>query len=97
MARAPGTGSLVGPRLYRLSEKLSHVPTDGPEYDRYGSGIGKLKGWWGHTGEALGFQAATFYQPKTGAIISVELNSSPRGVNAATEMFKALADTVRRR
>lgn len=90
---ALGTGRLVGPRLHRLSERLTRPATDGPEYDRYGLGIGELKGWWGHSGEALGFQAAVFYQPRTRAVIAVALNSS-QSTHVAVEIFKALADKV---
>lgn len=91
--KALGKGTLVGPRLQKLRMQHSRPATDGPEYDRYGLGIGELKGWWGHTGDGLGYQAATFYDPKTGAVISVILNSSQR-VNAAIEVFKALAEVV---
>lgn len=90
---ALGTGRLVGPRLHRLSERWSRPATDGPEYDRYGLGIGELKGWWGHSGEALGFQAAMFYQPRKRAVIAVVLNSS-QSTHVAVELFKALADKV---
>ena len=92
--RALGSGVLVGPRFQRIRERASTPATDGPEYDVYGLGIGRLKGWWGHTGEALGFQAATFYDPRTRAVIAVAVNSS-QATNVATEIFKALADTVR--
>ncbi|MFO0956467.1 MAG: serine hydrolase domain-containing protein [Isosphaeraceae bacterium] len=93
--QALGTGKLIGPRLHRLSERRATPATDGPEYDAYGLGIGRLKGWWGHTGEALGFQAATFSNPKSGAVIAVALNSS-QPTNVAAEIFKALADATRR-
>ena len=59
-------------------------------------GIGELKGWWGHTGEGFGFQAATFYDPVTRSVIAVALNSS-QPENVATQIFKALADVVRPR
>lgn len=91
--RALGSGILVGPRFQRIRERAASIPTDGPEYDVYGLGMGRLKGWWGHTGEALGFQAATFYDPRTRAVIAVAVNSS-QPTNVATEIFKALADTV---
>ena len=91
--KALGTGELIGPRLQKTRLLHSRPATSGPEYDRYGLGIGELKGWWGHTGEGLGYQAATFYDPRTGDVISVEINSS-QPVNVATEVFKALADIV---
>jgi hypothetical protein len=37
-----------------------------------------------------------FYQPRTGVVIAVALNSS-QPTNVATEIFKALADVVGRR
>lgn len=92
--RALGTGRLIGPRLLQLREGLAVPATNGPEYDRYGLGIGELKGWWGHTGEGFGFQAATFYDPVTRSVIAVALNSS-QAENVATQIFKALADVVR--
>lgn len=92
--RALGTGRLIGPDLLQLREGLAVPATNGPEYDRYGLGIGELKGWWGHTGEGFGFQAATFYDPVTRTVIAVALNSS-QAQNVATQIFKALADIVR--
>ncbi len=89
-AKALGTGQLIGPRLHRIRLRHSRPATHGPEYDRYGLDIGKLKGGWGHTGEGLGYQAATFYDPRTGAVISVAVNSF-QPVNVATEIFKAFA------
>ena len=91
--KALGNGTLIGSRLQKTRLQHSRPATSGPEYDRYGLGIGELKGWWGHTGEGLGYQAATFYDPKTHGVISVLVNSS-QGVNVATEVFKALADVV---
>lgn len=91
--RALGKGTLIGARLQKERLRHSRPATSGPEYDRYGLGIGELKGWWGHTGEGLGNQAAVFYDPKTGAVIAVLVNSS-QATNAATEIFKALADVV---
>lgn len=92
--RALGTGRLIGPGLLRLREQTARPPTNGPEYDRYGLGIGQLKSWWGHTGEGFGFQAATFFDPTTRSVIAVALNSS-QPENVATQIFKALADVVR--
>ena len=92
--KALGTGRFVGSRLQKLRMEHSRPATDGPEYDRYGLGMGELKGWWGHTGEGLGYQACTFYDPRTGGVICVLLNSAQIGVNAAVEVFKSLADVV---
>ena len=80
--------------VYAPEPGLAVPVTNGPEYDRYGLGIGELKGWWGHTGEGFGFQAATFYDPVTRSVIAVALNST-QPENVATQIFKALADVVR--
>ena len=72
--------------------------TNGPTYDRYGLGIGILDGWWGHTGTALGWQAATFYDPRTQATVAVAVNATPPAdagdLNFAEEIFKELAAVI---
>ena len=93
---ALGTGTLIGAELQALRTTHARAATNGPKYDRYGLGIGQLDGWWGHTGEALGFQAAVFRDPRSGAVIAVMVNSS-QPVNVATEIFRSLADVVTRR
>jgi D-alanyl-D-alanine carboxypeptidase len=80
----------------------SRTATNGPEYDLYGLGIGSLHGWWGHTGSGVGFQAASFRDPKTGTTVAVLVNAtltaSPgRELNLAQEIFAALANVVDRR
>lgn len=53
-------------------------PTDGgPEYDAYGLGIGEVDGFWGHTGEGLGFSAAALRAPDHDAGVVVLLNGPP--------------------
>ena len=106
-AEALGTGKLPtsGQQTFRLSH--SRPATDGPVYDRYGVGIGRLDGWWGHTGSVLGFQAAAFYDPRTGAVIATAVDASPLDdtprspddegrlePNIAEEIFRALAAIV---
>ncbi|MHC5537171.1 serine hydrolase domain-containing protein [Singulisphaera rosea] len=92
--RALGTGRLIGPRLLNLRQQLARPATDGPEYNQYGLGMGQLNGWWGHTGEGLGFQAAVMYDPISRSVIAVAINSS-QPENVATQIFKALANVVR--
>ena len=106
-AEALGTGGLLTPaqQTFRLSH--SRPATSGPVYDRYGVGIGQLDGWWGHTGSALGFQAAAFHDPRTGGVIAAAVNASPLDdtprfpddegrlePNIAEEIFRALAAVV---
>jgi len=96
---ALGSGRLLTPELQMLRMTRSRPATNGPEYDLYGLGIGSLQGWWGHTGSGIGFQAATFRDPKTGTTIAVLVNATPmptlgRELNFAQEIFAALAKVV---
>ena len=96
---ALGSGRLLTPELQMLRMTRSRPATNGPKYDLYGLGIGSLHGWWGHTGSGIGFQAATFRDPKTGTTIAVLVNATPsaspgRELNFAEEIFIALADVV---
>lgn len=95
---ALGDGRLIGAALQVERVERSRTVTNGPTYDRYGLGIGILRGWWGHTGSGIGFQLATFYDPRSGATIAVMVNCEPfRGpadFNFAEEIFEALAQVV---
>lgn len=97
---ALGSGSLLTPRQQALRMSHSRTATDGPAYETYGLGMGMIKGWWGHTGSGIGFQAATLYDPRTGATIAVLVNATPtesrfsREDNIAQDIFAALADVV---
>jgi D-alanyl-D-alanine carboxypeptidase len=73
--------------------------TNGPEYDRYGLGIGILGDWWGHTGSGIGWQVATMYDPRSRATIAVMVNATPTGtdrhdLNFAQEIFEAVTAVV---
>jgi D-alanyl-D-alanine carboxypeptidase len=96
--RALVDGRLIGAALQAERIARSRAVTNGPTYDRYVLGIGILHGWWGHTGSALGWQAATFYDPRTQSSIAVAVNATPVGsaedLNLAEEIFKELAGVV---
>jgi D-alanyl-D-alanine carboxypeptidase len=98
---ALGSGRLLTQELQMRRMSDAHAATNGPEYDLYGLGIGSLRGWWGHTGSGIGFQAATFRDPRTGTTIAVLVSATPtpgsssdRELNFAQEIFAALADVV---
>ncbi|MFO1305352.1 MAG: serine hydrolase domain-containing protein [Burkholderiales bacterium] len=98
-ARELGEGTLIGPQLQQERTRRSRTATNGPHYDRYGLGLGILHGWQGHTGSGLGFQAATFYDPRTAATITVLVNATPSGaapadLNYAEEIFLELSEVV---
>ncbi len=84
------TGGLVEKSTQWQRLAASRVATDGPVYDRYGLGIGEIDGWWGHTGQGLGYQAAAFHDPVDDATIVVLVNAAP-SVNVPELVFAALA------
>lgn len=97
-AQALGDGRLIGAQLQQERIARSRPATNGPHYERYGLGIGILDGWWGHTGNGIGFTAAAFYDPRTKATIAVLVNATasaaPANLNFAEEIFLALAGVV---
>ncbi len=95
---ALGRGTLIGPALQNVRKSRVRDVTNGPEYGRYGLGIGQIGNWWGHTGSGVGFQVATMYLESRGATVSVMVNASPDGgrrdLNLAQELFEKLAAVV---
>ncbi len=92
-ATALGRGDLLSPAIHGERLDAARPATNGPKYDDYGLGIGSLDGWWGHTGSGLGYQAAAFFEPDSGSVIVVELNTAPRQ-NAQAELFQALREVL---
>ncbi|WP_396667244.1 serine hydrolase domain-containing protein [Microbacterium sp. R86528] len=89
-----GTGALVTPEMQEIREVGHEIPS--PPYDLYAVGIGTTDGWWGHNGEGIGFTAATFYEPETGASIVVYMNESnvADGAHPADQTFRAMAAAI---
>ncbi len=90
-AQTLGTGALLTPQTQALRQIGHEIPR--PPYDLYAVGMGQTDGWWGHNGEGIGFTAATFYDPVSGASIVVYMNESnvPGGAHPADQAFRALA------
>lgn len=84
------TGSLLEKSTHWQRIAAARVATDGPVYDRYGLGIGEIDGWWGHTGQGLGYQAAAFHDPVDDVTIVALVNAAP-SVNVPEMVFAALA------
>ena len=86
------TGALLDPATQ--AERLQGAPLQkGPPYDLYALGIGQTDGWWGHNGEGLGFTAAVFHQPTSGATVVVFMNESnvvPKA-HPADQLFRRIA------
>ncbi len=95
---ALGRGTLLTPALQALRKSRARTVTNGPEYDRYGLGIGQIGNWWGHTGSGIGFQVATMNLVSRDATIAVMVNATPEGsrpdLNLAQELFEQLAAVV---
>lgn len=74
-AKALATGELISPELQQ--ERLVGAPlSEGPEYDEYAVGIGSLEGWWGHTGEGLGFTALVMHDQESDSSVVMFMNIS---------------------
>lgn len=93
-AEALGSGTLVSPE--RQAERLVGSPlSEGPEYDRYALGIGEVEGWWGHTGEGLGFTSLAMYDLQSGSTAVIFMNISQAvGESAGGEEEERHAPTV---
>jgi D-alanyl-D-alanine carboxypeptidase len=68
-------GTLLPKALQRL-RFVARPPTNGPEYDRYGMGIGEIAGYWGHTGEGLGYEALVMHHPEREETVVILVNTS---------------------
>ncbi|HEY4536644.1 MAG TPA: serine hydrolase domain-containing protein [Enteractinococcus sp.] len=81
-AKALATGELISPELHE--ERLVGEPlSEGPEYDEYALGIGSIVGWWGHTGEGLGFTSLVMHDEQSDASVVIFMNIS-QAIDAET-------------
>lgn len=89
-----GSGALLRPETQAIRE-IGH-PIYSPPYDLYAVGMGETGGWFGHNGEGIGFTAATFHDPISGASIVVYMNQSNLvdGSHPADQAFRALAGVL---
>ncbi|WP_170285658.1 serine hydrolase domain-containing protein [Microbacterium rhizomatis] len=87
-AETLATGALLQPATQEERE-IGAPLESGPPYDLYALGIGETDGWWGHNGEGIGFTAAAFHNPETGASIVVFMNESNVFVNESEDEGKA--------
>jgi D-alanyl-D-alanine carboxypeptidase len=76
--RALAGGTLLPPDLQsqRFQSRPASEDPASPVYDAYGMGIGTVGGWWGHTGEGVGFEAAVFHQIDRHETFAILLNAS---------------------
>jgi D-alanyl-D-alanine carboxypeptidase len=82
-------GTLLPQALQRL-RFVAQAPANGPEYDRYGMGIGEIAGYWGHAGEGLGYEALVMHHPTREETIVILVNTS-RFKDIPAKMFREFA------
>ncbi|MEX0832408.1 MAG: serine hydrolase domain-containing protein [Actinomycetota bacterium] len=81
-----------------LKERMAHGRQPGPhdpEYDAYGLGLGELAGWWGHTGEGLGFEALVMHDLKTDRTVVILMNLTGTKQHVPTQLFRTYAFILR--
>lgn len=92
---ALASGALITPELQRERLAGPSVPgPDDPEYDGYAMGIGEVDGWWGHTGEGLGFEILVMSDPETGSTIVILMNLTGPEQHVPTELFREFASIL---
>ncbi len=95
---ALGRGSLISAALQDTRKSRARGATNGPEYDTYGLGIGRIGNWWGHTGSGVGFQVAAMNLASRNTTVAVMVNATPDGsrrdLNLAQTLFEKLAAVI---
>ncbi len=86
---ALATGSLLSPELQETRTSAATPLDEGPEYDDYGLGIGQIDGWWGHTGEGMGFEALVMHDVERDLTVVIYVNMSNITDSASGEPFHA--------
>lgn len=87
-------GTLIKPETQQARLVGGPLSNGHPEYDQYALGIGELDGWWGHTGEGLGFTVVTMGRPGTEDAIVILMNASSLDVHAPTKLVRSIAETL---
>ncbi len=98
---ALATGSLISEESQEERTSSATPLDEGPEYDRYGLGIGEIDGWWGHTGEGMGYEALVMHDVERDLTVVVYVNmsnlvdeSTGEPVHAPTALFHKIADLL---
>ncbi len=94
-AETLASGALLEPATQAQRQEGAPLES-GPPYDLYALGMGETNGWWGHNGEGLGYTAAVFHDPETGASIVVFMNESNlvNGAHPADQTFRRFAEVL---
>lgn len=65
--------------------------SSGPEYDAYGYALGTISGWFGHTGEGIGFSSLTMYNCGLDISIVIFMNVSDTSRHVPSLVFRDIA------
>lgn len=89
------SGSLLDPATQeqrREGGPVADSPEEpAPEYDLYGLGLARIAGWWGHTGEGLGFTTLVLHDEAIATTVVIMMNLAlPVGHPPGT-LFRRLA------
>lgn len=67
---------------------------DCPEYNKYGLGLGEISGWIGHTGEYIGYTALVMFEPQSGSVVVILMNTFGVGEHVPTKVFREYAEII---
>ena len=68
--------------------------TNGPFYNNYGLGMGEIRGWWGHTGVGVGYEAGVMTEPNTGSQIVVLVNATNGNSDVPADIVSEIQDVM---
>jgi len=88
-------GNLLSPK-YNSERFIANKFEKGPEYDKYGLGIGELNGWWGHTGDGNGVTILTMHNKNKNITVVIFMNISNVKINGQkvhlpTKLFRKIS------
>ena len=92
-AYALGQGIFLTPQT-NATKFDAHQFEKGPEYNKYGLGIGELDGWWGHTGNGNGINALTMHNLQTKESIVIFMNISGKNIHPPTKLFHMIVKNL---
>jgi D-alanyl-D-alanine carboxypeptidase len=94
-AEALFDGTLISKASLRQRMRNANPPgPQDPEYDAYGLGLGELNGWWGHTGEGLGFEALVMHDERSSRTVVILMNLTGPPEHVPTELFREHAEAL---
>ncbi len=91
--RALALGTLLSSDL-QAQRFVSLPPTNGPDYDSYGLGMGEVENWWGHSGVGLGYQAGVFTDPVSGSSVAILMNGTNVNQDVPVDLLRDILKTL---